>query len=521
MNPSAALDAAIGAAASIGLDTTTAERTARLIDDRLGFEGGTYVFALAGGTGVGKSSLLNALAGSQVAEVRAIRPTTSEPLAWVAAEDRSEVTPLLDWVGVADVVTHHREDLADVAVLDLPDVDSVKVEHRATVDVLLPRIDAVYWVVDSEKYDDERLHQYFRSLARHGDRMVFLFNKAERLASDEQQLLVSDLERRLTLDGIRRPVVKMVSARNGQGVEELRANLAGAAQAKQALKEKLDADARQALVELADAAGADGRPLVGTDEIERAIGSAVAGALVVVDPKGLGRQVERAMLNLAQRRGGSLLARLLSALTALTGTRRRQADPEGFLLNWRQRGSLGHLLNPLRALVVSALSALPPPARPQAMIALGFDDLEDRLVVAIDRTVRTSRSQVVPKPSWMWNPVGVLQLILGAGFVFGLAWYLLLIFGPGDLGGAQIDVPYLGPVPAALVIVAGTMVASFVLGLLLSLHARFRGRRLGRQIAAQVADSVRKTVTENGLEPLRRVEEAREAIHAALLSINS
>ena len=65
------------AARDLGLDTTEAERTAALIEQRSGFEGNTYVIALAGGTGVGKSSLLNALAESHVTEVRAIRPTTS------------------------------------------------------------------------------------------------------------------------------------------------------------------------------------------------------------------------------------------------------------------------------------------------------------------------------------------------------------------------------------------------------------------------------------------------------------
>ena len=247
MNYRDALAEGIEAATVLGLDTTKAASAADVIERRLGFEGETYVFALAGGTGVGKSSLLNAVAESDVAIVRAIRPTTSRPLAWIAAEDATELKPLLDWVGVEDIVLHHRDDLSDVAILDLPDVDSVKVEHRATVDSLLPRLDSVYWVVDSEKYDDERLHSYLRGFARHGERMVFLFNKAERHTPTERQLLSSDLERRLTLDGIKNPKVAMVSAQTGLGVAELRQTLNRAASEKQAMAEKLSADAREAI----------------------------------------------------------------------------------------------------------------------------------------------------------------------------------------------------------------------------------------------------------------------------------
>ena len=162
------------------------------------------MLALAGGTGVGKSSVLNALAEVPVSPARALRPTTEHPLAWVANDAREELRPLLDWLGVERVVGHDREDLAGVAILDLPDVDSVRIEHRATVDALLPRIDAVAWVVDPEKYDDERLHEYLRRLAPHAERMRFIFNKADRLDPGEQKMLVDDFRRRLAADGIER-----------------------------------------------------------------------------------------------------------------------------------------------------------------------------------------------------------------------------------------------------------------------------------------------------------------------------
>lgn len=516
-----ALAAGTKAAAELGFDTEVAQETARLIEQRIGFAGETYVIALAGGTGVGKSSLLNALAGSEVSLVRAIRPTTSRPLAWVADADQVEVKPLLDWIGVDDVVTHQHQALSDVAILDLPDVDSINVTHRATVDNLLPRIDALYWVVDSEKYDDERLHGYLRELSRHGDRMVFLFNKADRLDRDDQRLIGEDFERRLSMDGIARADIRMVSAQSGLGVQDLRDDLAAEADRKALLAAKLASDASSALERLAAQAGVDNQfdppQLVPQEARAAANRAAVDGALAVVDPEGLSRQVQAAVLNRARRQGGSLLVRILALLASVTGTRKRTADPEGYLMSWKQRGSLGHVLNPIRRVVVDSLAELPSAGRSAAMRALGFDELESRLVAAVDQAILQSRGDARPPRSLWWGLIGVIQLALGAILLFAIAWYLTIIFGPGGLEVATIEIPYLGPVPMPLALMVGSLGASFLLGALLSIQAGWVGRRQGRRVAARVAEAVNGTVTEAAFAPIDRLDDARRRLHAALM----
>ncbi len=82
---------ATAAAAELGLDTAGAHAVSEYARERLRFPGSTYVLALAGGTGVGKSSLLNALAGSTVSAAAARRPTTSEPVAWIPRGARAEL----------------------------------------------------------------------------------------------------------------------------------------------------------------------------------------------------------------------------------------------------------------------------------------------------------------------------------------------------------------------------------------------------------------------------------------------
>ena len=104
---------------------------------------------LVGGTGVGKSSLLNALAGATVSTASVRRPTTSEPVAWVPAADRDGLAPLLAWLGVDDVREHEADGLRSVAILDLPDMDLVQT-HRERVEARAPKVDAVAWVTDLE-----------------------------------------------------------------------------------------------------------------------------------------------------------------------------------------------------------------------------------------------------------------------------------------------------------------------------------------------------------------------------------
>ncbi len=510
---------AADAALDLGLedDARRAEHVLSEVEGRMGFEGTAYVLALAGGTGVGKSSLLNALAGSPVSEVSPLRPTTSRPLAWVAASQRVEVAPLLEWLGVEAVITHDREELSGMVILDLPDFDSVAVDHRATVDRLLPRIDSMLWVVDTEKYDDELLHAYLRDLTPHAERIGFVFNKSDRLDTDGQKLVGEDFRRRLRSAGYPRPDLFIVSAKTGDGVEPLVNALRRRADDKELVVKKLEADLGSSLVELAAAAGVDKSyaPLVDDRERESATADAVRGALAIVDPEGVAAQVRAAVLYRARRQGGSLLARVLALLSNLTGTRRKSADPAGFLLAWNQRGSLGHVLNPVRRLLVDSVSRLPGRARPGVMRKLDLPDLEARLTKSIDGAVRSARNDLEVARSMLWVLVGVLQLILGAAFLFAVAWYLTLIFGPGSLPVGTVEIPYLGPVPIPLALIVGSLVASLLLGLLLNLHASWIGRRRGARVASAVRTAIESTIGETAFRPLDQIEAARRRISEA------
>lgn len=515
------LRAAVEAARSIGLEKegAAARGVSRRVAARAGFGGEVYVLALAGGTGVGKSSVLNALAGREVSVAKAVRPTTDQPVAWVADGRRSEVDPLLAWLKVERVVTHDGTGLADVAILDLPDVDSVRLDHRATVEALLPRIDAIAWIVDPEKYDDLRAHAYWRTLAPHADRLRFVLNKADRLTDDGRRLVADDLRARLVADGIPRPLVHVVSATTGEGIDGLRDSLADAGHAKVVIAAKLETDRANAAERLARAVGVDPdvryRPLLDDDRREEFARAAVAGALALVDTDGLARQVRSAVLYRARVGGGSLIGRVVALVGAFTGQRRRQADPAAYLRDWRSRGAIGRVLNPLRAALVEAAAALPAPSRGRVLAALGAPTAEEVVVRVLDGSVGTAAADLEIPRSPIWPVLGALQVIAGAALLFAVAWVVILFVAGGGVPVASVEAPLLGPIPMPLALLASAVLASALLAWLLGLHAGWTGRRLASSAGAQVESAVRESVIGEAFAGLDRVEAARRTIAGA------
>jgi len=106
-------------------------------------------------------------------------------------------------------------------------------------------------------------------------------------------------------------------------------------------------------------------------------------------------------------------------------------------------------------------------------------------------------------------------LLSGAVLLFAFAWYLTIMFGPGGLLVATIDFPYLGPVPMPLVLIAGSLALSLLLGFVLTIHAGWMGRRMGRKVAVLVAGAVSESISTVGFGSLDAVEAARRRLAEA------
>ena len=205
---------------------------------------GGILVAIAGGTGSGKSSLLNALAGREVASTSGLRPHTSEPLAWIPAGDAA-IKALVAALGIDTIIEH--DDGHGLAFVDLPDLDSMDGGHRSLVEETLPLVDAVVWVFDPIKYHDPSIHDEFLARSTEYESVfIFVLNKIDLLDEAEAEAVGAHLGGVLKLDGFRDPEVVPVAAAPSDGgsigIDTLTASLESRIVSKRADRVKLIAD---------------------------------------------------------------------------------------------------------------------------------------------------------------------------------------------------------------------------------------------------------------------------------------
>mgnify|MGYP002622571157 CR=1 FL=1 len=502
---------------SMGLDDRLGAARQTLVDarSREGFPGEAFVLALIGGTGVGKSSLLNKIAGEEVSTSSVLRPTTDSPRAWVAAPKVDEVEPILEWLGVDEVVAHSGGFLAGVAMLDMPDFDSIAKEHRLTVDQLLPRIDAVLWIVDPEKYDDERLYEYLRGVAGRAEDFHIALNKIDLLDPRDAAEIERDLEGRLRLAGIADPSVHLVSAATGEGISDLVAMLEEKAATKRVVFEKLRADVLDEMSSIANLVGAatpSGRADSASLQLTESRSRAVDAAIDLVDTAGIGRQITAAYLERARVSAGSILGRIGALFRLVFGATRRKADPVRYARNWRSRGDVDRAVNVVRQAYLDATAGIPPEGRAEILDRLDPDAARDGVIEALDTALAGAASDIAIRTPLLWRILGVVQLIATAGILVAIAWFLTLLISPGVVPVDSVEVPIAGPVPMPLVLLVASALLSFLVGGIVRIHASWLGSRQARAVAGSVRDRVAEAVDEHGFGLIHRLQEDRAAL---------
>jgi hypothetical protein len=139
------------------------------------------VVATLGGTGTGKSALVNALLGAEVVRTGRQRPTTTRPTLIC----RKDITP--EMLGIdprsVELVQRDLPALANLVLIDCPDPDTTETPEAAGTNLaqlrnLLPHCDVLLVTTTQQKYRSARVADELATAAS-GARLVFVQTHAD------------------------------------------------------------------------------------------------------------------------------------------------------------------------------------------------------------------------------------------------------------------------------------------------------------------------------------------------------
>jgi energy-coupling factor transporter ATP-binding protein EcfA2 len=492
------------------------------------------VVALAGSTGSGKSSLFNALARLKLSPVGVRRPTTGAAHAcvWGPLEPANQ---LLDWVGVLPRQRFIRESALDaddeaslrgLVLLDLPDFDSIERGHRLEVDRLLGLVDQIVWVVDPQKYGDRVLHQAYLSQFRsHADVTVVVLNQADRLTTSDTDIVLTDLKRLLTEDGMTGAPVLATSAKQPGMLSDLRSALERTVAERQAALRRLGADLEAVSEQLTPMIG----PPAAEDEIDRATVRQLADALAAsAGVPAVADAVAGAYRRRAVASTGWPLIRGLRRLRPDPLRRLRLGDetktdavstdvtprtslPEA---DAAQKSAVGLSVRAVASRAAAPLPEIWAPALNNAARSRA-GDLSD----ALDRAVAKTELGLSRPPLW-WRAIGLLQWLLTLVAAGGLGWlivgYLLTLLALPDL-----DYPKLGAVPMPTLMLLGGLLLGLLLAVLLRPIVDWGAKRARRKAEQRLRSAITEVAREYVVAPVREVLNAYAQAREALTVVRS
>lgn len=504
--------------ASPDIDEATLSQIRQLIDitsERSEIDPTWCVIGMLGGTGAGKSSLVNALSGGEVVTAGVRRPTTNEPCA-VLPVGRAP-RELLGWLGVARRVEAPRALPGDTVVIDMPDIDSIETGHADIAERLAMRVDALVVVVNPQKYADARLHDEWLARLRSSHASVtVVLTHIDTVGAAEREAIERDLRRLLSERGMQDATVLSVASTTGEGMPALVKHLSKetervsrqAARARQGL--------REAAVLIRDAVGIDGTVRgIETDGMASdlcSVAADLAGAPIIAEA------VAASTMRAGRRAGGWLPLRWIARLGA-DPLRRLHLDEDSRVegattptLPTRSPSDEASFVNAVRREVGEHSSGRPPAWRAR-LVERALAGARD-VPAAAHREVADNMRVATGAPAAA-RFLGGLQMLAWVVCLVGAAWIGLVHLGRAVL--IDLQVPALGPVPTPTALVCVSLLVTVILAGINRGVSRWAADRRRRAVIRDLRGLCRDEVEHAVVAPVR-AEDSRQAMIASFIA---
>ena len=137
---------------------------------------------LMGGTGVGKSTIINRLAMAEISVAHNERPYTNK----VVVYHYQKIEELYDLDHSHMIhIRHDRQEIKHLVLFDFPDYDSHLSEHQLMVKETARQLDIIVWVASPEKYADQSMIHMMSNLLQSSKNYCFVLNKTDQLQPDD------------------------------------------------------------------------------------------------------------------------------------------------------------------------------------------------------------------------------------------------------------------------------------------------------------------------------------------------